>query len=192
MADGGYDVKRIVFRVALMLTTAGCHDQESPSPVESEAALATAAAPLSFLQMSSGDHACGITADSRLYCWGRNPEGAVGDGTTIDRARPVAVAPSLSFKLVSVGVRHSCAVTTDLRVLCWGDNSFGQLGDGTTVSHLTPHAVTGGRTYRQVDAGLDDTCAVAAADDRAYCWGWNTVGELGTELMKSGTRRQRR
>jgi hypothetical protein len=57
-------------RVAFVLSVAavGCRDEEWPSPVESEPALATAAAPLSFYQVSSGDHACGITADSRLYC----------------------------------------------------------------------------------------------------------------------------
>jgi alpha-tubulin suppressor-like RCC1 family protein len=30
-----------------------------------------------------------------------------------------------------------------------------------------------------VDAGLGHTYAVAAADNRAYCWGWNEVGQLG-------------
>jgi alpha-tubulin suppressor-like RCC1 family protein len=172
--------------VALVLCGAavGCRDEESPSPLEPETALSTAAAPLSFYQVSSGDHACGITADSRLYCWGQNDAGAVGDGTLIERVRPVAVAPSLRFKLVSVGVFHTCAVTTDSRVFCWGGNSFGQLGDGTTTSHLTPHKVPGSRTYRQVDAGSEHTCAVAAADDRAYCWGWNAAGQLGDGTNK--------
>lgn len=175
-------MKGIGLRVALTLSaaaSAGCHDQESPSPVESEPVLATATARLSFFQVSSNDHACGVTSDGRLYCWGKNDEGAVGDGTTIDRVRPVAVAPSLRFKAVSATFDHTCAVTTDSLVFCWGDNSQGQLGDGTTARRLTPHQVPGTRAYRQVDAGLFYTCAVAAADDHAYCWGWNVTGQLG-------------
>jgi alpha-tubulin suppressor-like RCC1 family protein len=177
----GYDMKDIGLLAALMLAavaSAGCHDQESP--VESDTVLATAAAaPLSFFQVSSNDHACGVTSDSRLYCWGRNDHGGIGDGTTIDRVRPVPVAPSLRFKAVSVSAAYTCAVTTDSRLFCWGDNSFGQLGDGTTTRHLTPHQVPGTRAYRQVDVGQAHACAVAAADNRAYCWGWNDNGQLG-------------
>src|SRR5689334_1345588 len=189
--DGGWVTLRealvndLGLRVALLLAAtaaAGCNDQESPTAIESQPAMASAAAALSFLQMSSALHACGITSDSRLYCWGQNDFGEVGDGTTLSRSRPVPVAPSLRFKLVSVGSSHTCAVTTDLRVLCWGYNGHGQLGDGTTTNRLTPHEVTGGRTYRQVDAGGEHNCAVAAADDRAYCWGANTSGQLGHGL----------
>jgi alpha-tubulin suppressor-like RCC1 family protein len=142
-------------------------------------ALATAAASLSFFQISSADHTCGITTDNRLYCWGKNDSGEVGDGTTIDRVRPVAVAPSLRFKLVSTYYTHTCAVTTDSRVYCWGGNAMGQLGDGTTTRHLTPQPVAGIRTYRQVDVGAEYSCAIGTADDRAYCWGSNFFGRLG-------------
>jgi alpha-tubulin suppressor-like RCC1 family protein len=38
--------------------------------------------------------ACGLTAEGTAFCWGRNDYGQLGDGTTQDRAEPVA-APSL-------------------------------------------------------------------------------------------------
>jgi alpha-tubulin suppressor-like RCC1 family protein len=50
---------------------------------------------LSFSGVSAGfgGHACGVTTDSRAYCWGGNQFGEVGDGTTNTlRLTPVPVA----------------------------------------------------------------------------------------------------
>ena len=43
-----------------------------------------------------GLHSCSwTTTDRRAYCWGRNDEGQLGDGTTTDRPTPVAVSGPL-------------------------------------------------------------------------------------------------
>jgi alpha-tubulin suppressor-like RCC1 family protein len=36
-------------------------------------------------------HSCGITANNRIYCWGGNGAGQLGDGTTTQRLTPTAV-----------------------------------------------------------------------------------------------------
>jgi alpha-tubulin suppressor-like RCC1 family protein len=36
-------------------------------------------------------HTCALTADGRVWCWGTNFDGRLGDGTTIERRRPAAV-----------------------------------------------------------------------------------------------------
>ncbi|HEY8196082.1 MAG TPA: hypothetical protein VIG04_03850 [Gemmatimonadales bacterium] len=49
---------------------------------------------LTFAQVSAsvgGLHSCGKTAAGLGYCWGLNLAGALGDGTTATRLRPVAV-----------------------------------------------------------------------------------------------------
>jgi alpha-tubulin suppressor-like RCC1 family protein len=38
-----------------------------------------------------GDHTCVVTADGKVWCWGSNTHGQLGDGTTTDRADPVKV-----------------------------------------------------------------------------------------------------
>lgn len=42
-----------------------------------------------------------------------------------------------------------------------------------------PVPVFGGMTFIQVTAGPDDTCGITA-DGRAFCWGNNLFGQLGT------------
>lgn len=42
-----------------------------------------------FKQVSAGDgYTCAVTTDDRVFCWGSNGAGALGDGTTIDRGVP--------------------------------------------------------------------------------------------------------
>ncbi len=58
----------------------------------------------SSLSLGGESHTCGVTRQSQVYCWGRNHRGQLGDGTTVDRNRPVAVAnPARPAPAVSAG-----------------------------------------------------------------------------------------
>jgi alpha-tubulin suppressor-like RCC1 family protein len=144
---------------------------------------------LSFAAVTAGSaHTCGVTRGStplaglRAYCWGRNTEGELGDGTTIDRSSPVLVEepPGVSFLAVTAGGFHTCGVTTVAgdAPYCWGDNDFGQVGDGTTTSRPSPELVAGGLSFAAVTAGALHTCGVTAPG-AASCWGRNLDGQLG-------------
>jgi alpha-tubulin suppressor-like RCC1 family protein len=170
-----------VLALAIMLAALGCGDPTSPSTAESGPALATTSThALQFRQVSAGGvHTCGVTTGNRLYCWGSNDYGQLGDGTTTQHLTPVAAAGMLRFREVSVGGGFTCGVTTNNRAYCWGFNGGGTLGDGTSTNRLTPVPVTGGRRFRRVDATNYHTCGVSYPDNRAYCWGYNGLGELG-------------
>lgn len=43
----------------------------------------------------SGDHTCGLTRDQRLFCWGNNESGQLGDGTTITAMTPVQIGGAI-------------------------------------------------------------------------------------------------
>ena len=107
-----------------------------------------------------GDGFTCAVRDAAAWCWGANPSGQLGDGSTLDRYSPVQVAGAGSGILrVSAGGTHACAVKNDGRVVCWGADTKGQLGDGRVVS--SPTAIDVGGFDRQPAtvylAGLDQT-----------------------------------
>jgi alpha-tubulin suppressor-like RCC1 family protein len=100
---------------------------------------------------------------------------------------PATASATLTFRQVSAGGDHTCGVTSDDQAYCWGDNNAGQVGDGSPTPQFCmdwpncvtePVAVVGGLRFRAVSAGFMHTCGVTT-DDRVYCWGWNSGGELG-------------
>jgi alpha-tubulin suppressor-like RCC1 family protein len=145
----------------------------------SEASIASVLA--KAVQVSTGDrHACAVTAEGGVKCWGGNGYGQLGDGTTTDRLTPVDVQ-GLGTKVVALssGSSKTCAVTSSGGVKCWGCNQAGQLGDGTTTNRLTPVDVAGLTSgVVSVTAGNDHACAVTTSGG-VKCWGGNQEGDLG-------------
>lgn len=170
------------------LGLASCRSDQITDPAvpESEPAEASGSltslstTPLSFYQVSAskGLHTCGVTTDNRAFCWGFNLFGELGDGSFINRSRPVAVLGAIPFRTISSGNIHNCGVTTENQAYCWGGNSVGQIGDGTAAARLAPVLVVGGLKFRQVSTGMQHTCGLTSAS-RIYCWGNNNFGQLG-------------
>ena len=76
-----------------------------------------------------------------VWCWGRNDDGQLGDGTTTERRVPTRVPGLADVVEVDAGAAHTCALRAGGRIVCWGANAEGQLGDGTTTRRVTPTAV---------------------------------------------------
>ncbi|HEV2758981.1 MAG TPA: RCC1 repeat-containing protein, partial [Acidimicrobiales bacterium] len=81
-------------------------------------------------------HSMAVAGDGRSWAWGWNGFGQRGDGTTLERRRPVQVAVT-GLLAAAGGAFHSLGVDASGAVRTWGWNGLGQLGDGTTVDrHL--------------------------------------------------------
>ncbi len=139
----------------------------------------------SVVEIAAGfRHTCALKSDGRIYCWGRNHFGQLGDGTTTDKNTPVATNNTLlgsSVVEIGVGIYHTCALKSDGTVYCWGYNGYGQLGDGTGTGSSTPVATNNtllSSSVVEIAAGESYTCALKS-DGTVYCWGVNFIGQLG-------------
>ena len=132
---------------------------------------------------------CALSSTGSVYCWGRNAEGELGNGTTTASSIPVAVSTSgvlagiTVTQITSDAGQSECALGSNGAAYCWGYNSNGQLGNNTVTNSSVPVAVStsgvlSGVTLTQVSAGTNSTCALSSAG-AAYCWGGNSNGQLG-------------
>ena len=165
----------------------GCNDTTGPNSDSQDMVPAAQPDPaavttLSFAQISAGEyHTCGRTTTGRLYCWGYNGRGQLGNGTLNDKKRPTGVSSALQFRWLSSGSYHTCAITTDSQAYCWGRNDWGQLGDGAYTDRWTPTLVGGGLSWKQLEVGgtyTGHTCGLTTSG-KVYCWGDNSYGQLG-------------
>ncbi len=131
---------------------------------------------------AGGAHTCGIRASGRLYCWGSDNFGQLGNGVTTGlQSTPDEVAGGgTDWASVSAGARHTCARKTTGRLYCWGDDNNDQLGNGApTGNRVAPEEVAGSATnWASVSSGAGHTCA-RKTTGRLYCWGGDLNGQLG-------------
>src|SRR5262245_19655600 len=94
---------------------------------------------------AGGGHSCAVRKDGKVWCWGRNDEGQLGNGTADDSDLPVPVDDVSLVKATQVGAGggFSCALDDTGQAWCWGLNSSGQLGDGAPSGSRTPVMVQG-------------------------------------------------
>jgi alpha-tubulin suppressor-like RCC1 family protein len=136
-----------------------------------------------FVSLTAGEHhICALTARGAAYCWGRNFDGQLGDGTTdsSEENGPQMVVGGHRFASITGGEDHTCALTTRGAAYCWGYNDSGQLGDGTTddTDGNPPQRVIGGHRFASISAGYEFTCGLTTRGT-AFCWGNNSDGKLG-------------
>jgi alpha-tubulin suppressor-like RCC1 family protein len=129
---------------------------------------------------AAGFSAASDSVRGRVYCWGSNESGQLGDGTEISQGTPVEVEGlPTGIRMITAGGRHTCALSVAGAVTCWGANDVGQLGDGTDLKKSTPVDVRGlVNGVQAMAAGGYHTCALTTVGG-VKCWGGNDSGQLG-------------
>ena len=131
-----------------------------------------------------------VTSDYRVFAWGRNQQGQLGDGTQINRLVPTEITdnfPLLNQEhvvLIASGDVHSFAITNLNRVFAWGNNTYAKLGTGNTTAFISPIEITSqfslrpGELIVDIQAGIDFSMALTN-QGRVFTWGRNTYGQIG-------------
>jgi len=133
------------------------------------------ASSVSFTTVVAGYYqSCALAGSGQMYCWGRNDQGQIGDGSNQNRFTPVPVAGGLTFRALGGGDAFMCGITTGGSTWCWGSNRSGELGDPSIQNQPTPVEVEGLPELRKIyGAGGAFTLGSAAA----YACGLNSAGE---------------
>lgn len=129
-----------------------------------------------FKSISVGStHSLAIKSDGRLWAWGANDQGQLGDGTTKVQSLPVAVGSG--FVSVFAGgqgaLGHSLGIKSDGSVWAWGNNKLGQVGDGTLTSRSLPVQVASGGFTAVAATG--DSSAALKSDGSLWVWGGHNL-----------------
>lgn len=101
----------------------------------------------------SGWHACALTIDEEVWCWGTNYSGEVAGISPSGQWPPDILSPtrlitSLSFKAITTAWYASCGVTDENKVYCWGTYLY---AGGCGSENLDPIA----RSCQRTDPNLN-------------------------------------
>jgi alpha-tubulin suppressor-like RCC1 family protein len=138
---------------------------------------------------NGGGMSCAITAAGKLYCWGDNHNGALGNGLKSPQSNPypIAVATGGSSAIPTNAVITyvtsnnvtSCAIDSNGDAYCWG---LGALGNGTSNNPYPVKVTKGGSSaiplgdkLIAISSSGVNQCVVDEIGN-AYCWGTGYVG----------------
>jgi alpha-tubulin suppressor-like RCC1 family protein len=138
---GTSDEEKLVPHIHYLTRPGEPHDRFSPRPIRVEGLP-------KVRQLSVGAmHACAVGEDARVYCWGANKSGQLGDGTTERRGTPVimrGIAGAIDVAASAFGPNgNTCVLLETGRVKCVGRDERGQSGSQGADKVMVPAEVRG-------------------------------------------------
>jgi len=106
-------------------------------------------------------HTCYIAADGKVFCFGSQNDGMLGNGKTAAASlgpTPVQGLPGGLADDLAGGHTHTCALASG-KSYCWG-KAYG----------ASASATPGGHTWQAIDGGFYQTCAIKKGTGEVYCW----------------------
>lgn len=84
-----------------------------------------------------------LLGDGTVWAWGRNNVGQLGDGTTDNRNRPIAIPGLQNVVDIAANGDSARALLSNGEIRSWGGNGAGIVGDGTTTTRTSPVTTPG-------------------------------------------------
>jgi len=176
------------------------NNSNEPSSVPIEVDMSGLLAGKTITAISAGQYfTLALDSNGKVYSWGRNNWGQLGINSQIDSNFPRSVVDTgvLSGKIIttlSAGEEYSLVLDSDGKAYSWGKNNYGQLGDFSSLTRKTPVNVfmydmaMVPLDFIEIAAGRTHSTALSS-NNRAYTWGQNNVGQLGTASISNYTKR---
>jgi alpha-tubulin suppressor-like RCC1 family protein len=168
-----------------------------------------------FENISLGErHALGITDDGKVYSWGSNEKGQLGNGNedkfsltgspTLINSNVVlsngvtsTLLTDYTLRSISASGEVSFAIDNSGKMLAWGDNILGSLGTGDNTDKKVPNEVTtpDNSTWDRNLGGYRFQMASSLENGQRKLWGWGyqklgnlgALGNLSTNAVDLGT-----
>jgi len=126
----------------------------------------------SFAHVAVGfRHACAVTTDGLVFCWGDNSKQQLGSAGA-DTKAPKAVPGIGTASTIALGDYHSCVQQVSGAITCWGDNSKKQI-NATATTPLNPIDLVLAKPITSYSLGGYNTCLIDSAK-ALQCFGDNT------------------
>ncbi len=141
-------------------------------------------------------HSAVLTSQNRLFIWGNNEKGQIGNGTNIEQALPIDITSQFIFsegekiKHVELGNLNSAIITTNNRLFIWGDNTYGQIGNESFIDSYEPiditsyFELTNDEFIEKFSLGPVHSSALTS-NNNLYMWGYNSDGLLGDQSTEN-------
>lgn len=145
------------------------------------------------IRMSDRGNVLAIDDSGKVYAWGDNSKGQLGNGLTDNKSLPICISDLQNNvlngkKIEKIFLRDANAFALDNngKLYSWGGGNFsGQLGNGSSVSSKTPMCISDidGSELKEkkiVNVILNYYVSIALDENgKVYVWGDNSKGQLG-------------
>lgn len=155
-----------------------------------------------IIEITTGSCTIALDKDGKVYTWGENSSGVLGDGTREDRIKPVCISDMPENILNQKKIKKIYLYNNEPLAMCldeegkvygWGYNGYfkdGILLDQTReyveeprcISDLSGSVLNGKRIMNIFSDG--DTAIVIDDEGKVYSWGNNNSGQLGSGIVE--------
>ena len=129
--------------------------------------------------ITNGSHTISLRVDGKVFTWGDNTYGQLGNGTVKTSDEPVEVTfpEGTIITQIAAGENHNVALDSNGNVWTWGRNNNYQIGN-TRANQYTPYKVSNLPKVIKISAGNNNTMVITE-NNELYAWGLNAYGDLG-------------
>jgi len=126
-------------------------------------------------------HVLASDTAGKLWAWGWNDQGQLGNGTTTSISSPVQIGALTTWtgEIGGANNRSSFAIKGDGTLWSWGDGVYGTTAHGNTTDSCSPVQVGSLTNWSTITKQMALSGCSLKTDGTIWCWGAGFDGKLG-------------